>query len=210
MFLPSDVYKTIATTSEGLFKDKGSKFLAFAHPVQSIEAVRELLEGYRKTYYDARHVCYAYSLGAEKQETRANDDGEPSGTAGRPILGQIQSAGLTDVLVVVVRYFGGILLGTGGLIQAYKAAAADALSNASVEERTVNATLHFRFEYPFLDAVLRLVRHWEGKVVSQSWESDCLMTVSVRKGNFETLVAALDNVETLHFDPIPSSTHQAH
>ncbi len=202
MTMQSDVYKTIETSAEGLFKEKGSKFLAFAHPVESLEVVKELLEGYRKTYYDARHVCYAYSLGAESPETRANDDGEPSGTAGRPILGQIQSAGLTNVLVVVVRYFGGVLLGTGGLVQAYKAAATDALSQASVVERTVDVTLDFRFEYPFLDAVLRVVRQWEGRVLSQSWESDCLMTVSVRKGSLNALHDALEKVETLRFDDV--------
>ena len=202
MTMQSDVYKTIETSAEGLFKEKGSKFLAFAHPVESLEVVKELLEGYRKTYYDARHVGYAYSLGAESPETRANDDGEPSGTAGRPILGQIQSAGLTNVLVVVVRYFGGVLLGTGGLVQAYKAAATDALSQASVVERTVDVTLDFRFEYPFLDAVLRVVRQWEGRVLSQSWESDCLMTVSVRKGSLNALHDALEKVETLRFDDV--------
>lgn len=200
MTQPNDTYKTISVTSEGLFKEKGSKFLAFAHPVETLEAVKELLEGYRKTYYDARHVCYAYSLGAESPETRANDDGEPSGTAGRPILGQIQSAGLTNVLVVVVRYFGGILLGTGGLVQAYKAAAANALSQASMLERTIDVTISFHFEYPFLDAVLRVIRQLEGRVLSQSWESDCLMTISVRKGSLEALHAALEKVETLRFD----------
>jgi uncharacterized YigZ family protein len=200
MTTQGDRYKTIETRSEGLFKEKGSKFLAFAHPVETVEAVKELLEGYRKIYYDARHVCYAYSLGTESPETRANDDGEPSGTAGRPILGQIQSAGLTNVLVVVVRYFGGVLLGTGGLVQAYKAAAADALSQASVVERTIDVTLGLSFEYPFLDVVLRVVRQWEGRVLSQSWESDCLMTVSVRKGSLDALYAALEKVETLRFD----------
>lgn len=200
MTQPNDTYKTISVTSEGLFKEKGSKFLAFAHPVETLEAVKDLLEGYRKTYYDARHVCYAYSLGAESPETRANDDGEPSGTAGRPILGQIQSAGLTNVLVVVVRYFGGILLGTGGLVQAYKAAAANALSQASMLERTIDVTMSFHFEYPFLDAVLRVIRQLEGRVLSQSWESDCLMTISVRKGSLEALYAALEKVETLRFD----------
>ncbi len=200
MNVQGDEFKTIETTSEGLFKEKGSKFLAFAHPVETLEAVKDLLEGYRKTYYDARHVCYAYSLGTETLETRANDDGEPSGTAGRPILGQIQSAGLTNVLVVVVRYFGGILLGTGGLVQAYKAAAADALSQATVVERTVDVAFDIRFEYPFLDGVLRVVRQWEGRVLSQSWESDCLMSISVRKGSLNALRSGLEKVETLRFD----------
>lgn len=200
MTFQGDVYKTLEKASEGLFKEKGSKFLAFAHPVETLEMVKELLDGYRKTYYDARHVCYAYSLGTETAETRANDDGEPSGTAGRPILGEIQSVGLTNVLVVVVRYFGGILLGTGGLVQAYKAAAADALSQATVVERTVDVTFGIRFEYPFLDGVLRVVRQWEGRVLSQSWESDCLMTVSVRKGSIDALQNALEKVETLRFD----------
>jgi len=196
----NDTYKTLEQPSEGLFKEKGSKFIAFAHPVETLEQVKELLDGYRKTYYDARHVCYAYSLGAESPETRANDDGEPSGTAGRPIFGQIQSAGLTNVLVVVVRYFGGILLGTGGLVQAYKAAAADALSQASVVERTIDVLIDIRFEYPFLDGVLRVVRQWEGRVLSQFWESDCLMQVSVRKGSLDALRNALEKVDTLRLD----------
>lgn len=195
-----DTYKTLDKPSEGLFKEKGSKFLAFAHPVETLDNVKELLEGYRRTYYDARHVCYAYSLGAETAETRANDDGEPSGTAGRPILGQIQSFGLTNVLVVVVRYFGGVLLGTGGLVQAYKAAAFDALSQASVLERTIDVLVDIRFEYPFLDGVLRVVRQWEGRVLSQSWESDCLMSVSVRKGSLDALLTALGKVETVRMD----------
>ena len=154
----ADSYFTIASESEGLYKDKGSKFLAFAHPVSSLEEVKVLLEHYRKEYYDARHVCYAYMLGADQEEFRANDDGEPSGTAGRPILGQIRSKNLTNVLVVVIRYFGGILLGTSGLIVAYKEATADALSRADIIEKDVMLPRTLRFSYEKMNEVMRTLK----------------------------------------------------
>ena len=133
----TDEFKTIATTSEGYYTEKRSKFLAFAHHVETVDEIKDLLAGYRKKYYDARHVCYAYMLGAERKDFRANDDGEPSSTAGKPILGQINSHGLTDILIVVVRYYGGVNLGTSGLIVAYREAAADALSHSTIETRQV-------------------------------------------------------------------------
>jgi len=198
--MQNDTYKTIEGTSEGLYKEKGSKFLAFAHPVDNLEAVKALLDDYRKRYHDARHVCFAYSLGPEREETKAGDDGEPSGTAGRPILGQIQSFGLTNVLVVVVRYFGGILLGTGGLVVAYKSAAAEALSQAVVVEKTVDVILQIHVEYPFLDTTLRLLRKWEASIVEQSFALDCQLRVTVRKQSVEPLREALEKVETLHLE----------
>ncbi|NLT03522.1 MAG: YigZ family protein [Bacteroidales bacterium] len=196
----NDTYKTIEGTSEGLYKEKGSKFLAFAHSVDNIEVVKALLEDYRKRYHDARHVCYAYSLGPEREETKAGDDGEPNGTAGRPILGQILSFELTNVLVVVVRYFGGILLGTGGLVVAYKSAAADALSQAVVVEKTVDVPFTVHVEYPYLDTTLRLLRKWEASILEQTFELDCLLKVAVRKQSVEPLREALEKVETLHLE----------
>lgn len=195
-----DTYKTIEGPTEGLYKEKGSKFLAFAHPVDTLEAVKTLLEDYRKRYHDARHVCFAYSLGPGREETKAGDDGEPNGTAGRPILGQIQSFGLTNVLVVVVRYFGGILLGTGGLVVAYKTAAADALANAVVVEKTVDVPFTVFVEYPHLDATLRLLRKWEATIVEQTFELACRLRVTVRKQSYEPLKEALSTVETLRME----------
>lgn len=194
-----DTYRTIRNLSQGLYKEKGSKFLAFAHPVETVEEVKALLEDYHKTYYDARHVCYAYQLGADASEFRANDDGEPSGTAGRPILGQIQSCNLTNVLVVVIRYFGGILLGTGGLVVAYKSAAADALHQAEVLEKTVDVDFTIRFEFPFMNDVMKLVKTLDVQLLSQDYDMDCGMTLRIRKRDAERLETALGKIETLCF-----------
>ena len=195
----TDVYKTIDGPAEGEYSEKRSKFLAFARPVRSVEDVKQWVEHYQKKYYDARHCCYAYMLGAERKEFRANDNGEPSGTAGKPILGQINSHELTDILIVVVRYFGGIKLGTSGLIQAYKAAALEAISAAKVVERTVDEEVSFWFEYPFMNAVMRIVKEEGPVIVSQEYEQDCGMTLRIRKGNMPRLKARLEKVETLRF-----------
>jgi uncharacterized YigZ family protein len=192
-----DLYKTIQISGEGLYKDKGSKFFAFAHHVDTVGEVKEWVEQYRKKYYDARHVCYAYSLGSEKKEIRANDDGEPSGTAGRPILGQIQSFGVTNVLVIVVRYFGGVLLGTGGLVVAYKAAAAEALSSAVVVEKTVDTDLYIHFEFPFMNDVMKLVKKFEAQILVQHYDTDCGMRLCIRQSEAQRLLDALLKVETL-------------
>jgi len=197
--MQTDTYKTIKDVSEGLYKEKGSKFLAFAHPVQSVAEVKPILESYRKTYHDARHVCYAYVVGPEGEEFRANDDGEPSGTAGRPIHGQILSFGLTNVLVVVIRYFGGILLGTGGLVVAYKAASAEALLTAEIVEMTVDQDFIFRFEFPFMNDVMKLVKTFDAHILYQDYDMDCGMTLRIRKNKAERLEAALNKVETLTF-----------
>ena len=143
----TDEFKTIKNNSEGFYSEKRSKFLAFAHHVETVDEIKELLAQYRKKYYDARHVCYAYMLGASREEFRANDDGEPSSTAGKPILGQINSNELTDILIVVVRYYGGINLGTSGLIIAYREAAADAIAHATIEIRQVEERIVFKFPY---------------------------------------------------------------
>ena len=164
----TDEYKTIATTSEGYYTEKRSKFLAFAHHVETVDAVKELVAAYRKKYYDARHVCYAYMLGAERSEFRANDDGEPSSTAGKPILGQINSNQLTDILIVVVRYYGGVNLGTSGLIVAYREAAADALAHAAVETRQVEEIVTHSFSYPQMNDVMRIVKDMNPRILSQT------------------------------------------
>lgn len=193
----SDTYKTISRLAEGTCSEKRSKFLAFAIPVRTLDEVKEQLKIYEKKYYDARHVCYAYMLGTDRTDFRANDNGEPSGTAGRPILGQINSFGLTDILVVVVRYFGGIKLGTSGLIVAYKAAAQEALNAAEVVEKTVDAEITFLFEYPFMNDVMRIVKEESPEIVSQDFDNDCRMTLRIRKSQFDRLRERLCKVDSL-------------
>ena len=192
-----DTYKTIARLAEGTYSEKRSKFLAFAIPVRSLDEIKEQLKFYEKKYFDARHVCYAYMLGAERTNFRANDNGEPSGTAGRPILGQINSFDLTDILLVVVRYFGGIKLGTSGLIVAYKAAAQEALNAAEIIEKTVDADITFFFEYPFMNDVMRIVKEESPEIISQDFDNNCRMTLRIRKSQFDRLKDRLQKVETL-------------
>ena len=189
-----DTYKTISKVSEGIYKEKGSKFLSFAIPVGDVEEVKDIVKEYRKRFFDARHVCYAYMLGVEKTEFRANDDGEPSGTAGRPILGQINSRELTNVLVIVVRYFGGILLGTGGLVTAYKEATADALHQAEIIEKTVEVTVTVHFDYMLMNNVMRIVKDTNAIVISQDFDNDCIMQISIRKQDAELLTSKLEKV----------------
>ena len=193
----ADSYFTIASESEGLYKDKGSKFLAFAHPVSSLEEVKVLLEHYRKEYYDARHVCYAYMLGADQEEFRANDDGEPSGTAGRPILGQIRSKNLTNVLVVVIRYFGGVLLGTSGLIVAYREAAADAINHAVEEERLIEEEITYSFTYVMMNDVMRIIKDMQPRIVSQTFDNTCEIRLAIRRSLAPQL---RDRLAKLSFD----------
>jgi uncharacterized YigZ family protein len=187
----SDTYKTITTPTEGIYKEKGSKFLAFAIPVNTVDEVKEVVKNYRKEYYDARHVCYAYMLGAERKDFRANDDGEPSGTAGRPILGQINSRELTNVLVIVVRYFGGILLGTGGLVVAYKEATADALNQSDIIEKTVDETISINFDYILMNDVMRVIKDTNAQILHQSFDNNCSMQLSIRKQDAMLLNAKL-------------------
>ena len=193
----SDTYKTIEKLAEGTYSEKRSKFLAFARPVHSLDEVKEHLKYYEKKYFDARHVCYAYMLGADRTNFRANDNGEPSGTAGRPILGQINSFGLTDILLLVVRYFGGIKLGTSGLIVAYKAAAQEALNAAVIIEKTVDAEVTFIFEYSFMNDVMRIVKEESPEIISQDFDNNCRMTLRIRKSQFDRLKERLQKVETL-------------
>lgn len=177
-----DLYRTITGKSEGTYSELRSKFLAFALPVRTPEEALELVAQYQKEYFDARHVCWAYRLGAEGEDWRANDNGEPSGTAGKPILGQIVSADLSDVLVIVVRYFGGVKLGTSGLIAAYRTAAAEALAAAEVTERTVDETLALTFSYEQMNLVMRVVKDFSPAILSQDYEgNEVRMTLSLRQ-----------------------------
>lgn len=187
----TDEYRTISDTSEGYYTEKRSKFLAFAHHVEDVAEVKDIVAGYRKKYYDARHVCYAYMLGPERLEFRANDDGEPSSTAGKPILGQINSNELTNILIVVVRYYGGVNLGTSGLIVAYREAAADALAHANVETRQVEEIVRYSFAYPQMNDVMRIVKDMNPRIVSQTYDNTCEIVLSIRKSEAELLKSKL-------------------
>ena len=195
-----DTYKTIAAPSEGLYKEKGSKFLAFAYPVHSMEEIKAHLEHLRKDYFDARHHCYAYILGPRKDAFRANDDGEPSGTGGRPIHGQLLSADLTDTLIVVVRYFGGILLGASGLANAYKAAARDAIGNAEVVEKTIDVSYRLHFEYALMNDVMRMLKELGVQPRNQEFNLDCRMDVSVRQSQSVRVYDALSKLYGLEIE----------
>lgn len=197
--MADDTYLTVARLSEGLYKEKMSKFISFAVPVSTLDEVKEALARYQKEYYDARHVCWAYMLGAARTEFRANDNGEPSGTAGKPILGQINSFGLTNVLIVVVRYFGGIKLGTSGLIEAYRAAAAEAIRANEIIECLVEEDVRIFFEYPFMNDVMRIVKEENVAIISQYFDLDCDMTLRQRRTMLPRLRERLSKVESLRF-----------
>lgn len=184
--MATDEFKTLSgKIGEGYYTEKRSKFLAFAHHVVSVDEVKSILDGYRKKYFDARHVCYAYVLGADRGVFRANDDGEPSSTAGKPILGQINSAGLTDVLVVVVRYYGGVNLGTGGLIVAYRTAASGALADAEVVSQIVEEQVEYSFPYVMMNSVMRVVKDMSPRIVSQKYDNLCEMKFSIARSKAE-------------------------
>ena len=188
----TDTYHTITNQiGEGYYTEKRSKFLAFAHHIETVDEVKELIAAYRKKYYDARHVCYAYMLGAERTDFRANDDGEPSSTAGKPILGQINSNELTDILIVVIRYYGGVNLGTGGLIVAYKTAAADAIAHSQMEERQVEEIVSYTFTYPMMNDVMRIVKEMNPRIISQTFDNTCELKMSIRKSESDQLRARL-------------------
>lgn len=196
--MADDTYKTISAAVDSCYTEKRSRFIAYAVPVRTVEEVKEQVDKFKKQYYDARHVCWAYMLGPERITFRSNDDGEPSGTAGKPILGQINSLGLTDLLVVVVRYFGGLKLGTGGLIVAYKTAAAEVLSIADIEERTVDEVMTVQFEYPFMNGIMRIIKEDNPEVLSQSFDMNCEMTLRIRKSEADKLRNRLLKVDTAH------------
>lgn len=181
MDLFTDTYRIIESPVEGLFKDRGSKFIAKIYPIENEHDIKEVLENLRSEYYDARHHCYAYILGPDKSNWRANDDGEPSGSAGKPIYGQLLSYDLTNILAVVIRYFGGTKLGIPGLINAYREAVKDALSQATILEKTVNETFLLKFDYPVMDLVMRTIKEKNYSIISTKFEMSCEIRIEVRK-----------------------------
>lgn len=193
-------YLTISKPSEGLFKDRGSKFLAFAYPVSTEEEIKEIQEKLRSDYHDARHHCYAYMLGPEKENYRANDDGEPSSTAGKPILGQIKSFDLTNILIVVIRYFGGIKLGVGGLIHAYKTASEEALKNANIIKKILHDIYELKFEYPEMNNIMRILKEENIEQIDQHFELSCSITLSLRKAEVDKVLSKFDRVENLKIE----------
>lgn len=195
-----DTYKTISGTAKSIYTEKRSKFIAIALPVSSADEVHSLVKQYQNEYCDARHVCYAYMLGPERKEYRANDNGEPSGTAGKPILGQINSNELTNILIIVVRYFGGIKLGTSGLIVAYRTAAAQAISEATIIEKTVDEDITVYFEYPLLNNVMHIIKKQSVEIISQQFDMDCKMQLRIRQSLAPGLRNELLKVDTLRID----------
>ena len=190
----SDSYKSISQPSTGIYKELGSKFLSFAYPVANEEEVKEIIGTLRKEYHDARHHCFAYRIGAEGEHWRANDDGEPSSSAGKPILGQLLSFGVSDVLIVVVRYFGGTKLGVPGLIRSYRSAAADALSNADIVEKIAGREIGFTFEYLKMNDVMKLLRDFSAEILEQDFDNFCKIRIRVRRGNYERLVTEISEL----------------
>jgi uncharacterized YigZ family protein len=182
-----DTYKTIVAPSSGMYKEKGSKFLSFAYPVKTETEVKVIIEQLKKEYYDARHHCYAYILGYDKSAWRVNDDGEPSGTAGKPVYGQIQSNDLTNVLIVVVRYFGGVKLGVGGLVNAYKTAAKDALMNAEIVERTINEIYRLEFPYELINEAMKITKDYGVQILETNFDNRAEIVYKVRRNDAEKL-----------------------
>lgn len=191
----ADTYLTLARPSEAIFREKMSKFLAFAHPASTVEEAKAVIAQYQKKYFDARHVCWAYMLGFERTDFQSSDNGEPSGTAGKPILGQINSFGLTDTVIVVVRYFGGIKLGTSGLIAAYREAARLSLEEAEIVERKVMKQIEFTFPYLSMNDVMRLVKQSNLEILSQQFDNACAMTLAVRADDYDTLTSRLRDID---------------
>ena len=197
--MEEDTFRTLSKVSESLYKEKGSKFLGFAYPVKSLEEIKAILDELRKKYYDARHHCYAYMLGQDADQYRANDDGEPNHSAGDPILGQIRSHNVTNTLVVVVRYFGGTKLGVSGLINAYKIAAAEALDANEIIEEVVKEEVSIRYSYESTNEVLRLVKEFELDILEQEFTADCRMQLAVRQSKYQHLLEKLEELEGVHF-----------
>lgn len=195
--MEEDSYFTIKAVAEGIYKEKGSKFYAFAYPVSSEDEIKSCLQELKKQYYDARHHCYAYILGKDKLNYRSNDDGEPGNSAGPPILGQIRSKELTDVLVVVVRYFGGTKLGVGGLITAYKTSTQEALENAEIITKYLEKEFKITFEYPQMNDVMKLVKDFDLKILDQYFEQDCVMRLIVREKYANELELKLKKIDGL-------------
>ena len=197
-----DSYKSIAAPSKGLFKDNGSRFIAHAYPVETEEEVKEIVAALKKEYYDARHHVYAYRLGYNGDRFRANDDGEPSGSSGRPVLGQIDSKGLSDILVVVVRYFGGIKLGIPGLIRAYKTSTADALENAEIIEKIASRLFRIHFGYMSMNSVMKVMKDMELEQKNQKFDMECSIDTSVRLSLVDVFLERMNDVEGCRVEEI--------
>lgn len=195
----SDIFYTIKSTSEAIFREKMSRFLAFAIPVKSAEEARNVIKDYQNKYHDARHVCWAYMIGPQRIEFQLNDNGEPSGTAGKPILGQINSFNLTDIVIIVVRYFGGIKLGTSGLIVAYREVAKMAIEEAEIIECHDMAQFSFTFPYISMNDVMKIIKTTELTVVNQQFDNSCLMTIEIRKDIFESTKNRLSDIDGVTF-----------
>jgi uncharacterized YigZ family protein len=191
----TDLYRTIQNPSEGLYKEKGSKFLAFVYPVSTVEEIKERINFLQKQYHDARHHCYAWRLGADMERYRVNDDGEPSGSAGNPIFGQIQSRELSDILVVVIRYFGGTLLGVGGLINAYRSATSDSLDQAQIVELKVYKLINVQFEYPQMNSVMKVIKELDLSFENQEFDLNCSLTLKVWKRKMDRVWAQLSLIK---------------
>lgn len=191
-----DSYKTISVGGEGFYSDKRSKFLAFAHHVETEQEVKDILAQYKRKYYDARHVCYAYILGrtAESRTERMNDDGEPSSTAGKPIHGQLVKNDLTNTLIIVVRYYGGVNLGTSGLIIAYRESTIDCINNSQIEERLIEEQITYNFAYPMMNDVMRVVKDMQPRIVNQVFDNTCSITLSIRRSMAEQLQKRLNDL----------------
>ena len=195
--MQEDSYQSILQRAEGIYKEKGSKFLSFAIPVCSVDDAKMVLQSFKANYHDARHICYAYVIGYPNSVVRSSDDGEPSGTAGKPILAQIQAKQLSDVMVVVVRYFGGVLLGTGGLVVAYREATVDALNNTTVYTKIVEQALTIQCAYPQLNEVMKIIKDNNLTIISQTLEISCTLKVQIRLSNFEIITERLKQVHGL-------------
>ena len=195
--MSNDNYKTIQQESEGLYKEKGSKFIAYAYPVSTEEEIKEHIAKLKKEYYDARHHCYAYMLGADKKNFRANDDGEPSSTAGKPILGQILSNDLTNILIVIIRYFGGTKLGASGLIHAYRTAASDAIENAEIIEKTVNDIYDIHFDYLVMNDIMKIIKDEQPEQLGQDFNLTCKITLSIRQSEVQRLIEKFEKITSV-------------
>jgi uncharacterized YigZ family protein len=196
----SDQYKTIQQTAEGLFKDKGSRFIAYAHPVENEEEIKTIISSYKRNFHDARHHCFAWELGVSRQNYRSNDDGEPSGTAGKPILGQIHSFGLTNILVVVVRYFGGTKLGVSGLINAYKEAAHSALNQSVIIEKTIDDYFQINFKYFAMNDVMKIIKEGGLDVISQDFAIECSLIFKVRQRDSPMIEQKFNKIEVMQME----------
>lgn len=201
----SDSFLTIRSNSEGLYKEKGSKFIARAFPVENEDDVKEVLQKLKKEYYDARHHCYAYRISPEDEKFRSNDDGEPSGSAGKPILNQLLSKELMNVLVVVVRYFGGTKLGVSGLINAYKTATLEALNNADVIKRFLYRQIEIRCTYAHLNSVLRIIKEEDAEILTRDFSLDCVIKIQIKRNDLEKIIFKMNEAREFSFEVLNNS-----